>query len=491
MSIDIASFYRPNKMQARYHKSPADYVCLWGGADSGKSWGAYIENLLLSHDFSNNEGLVIRYSYRELKDTAVPKYMEFAQKMGIFIDFRASDMEMWVSTIDPNSKSIIKFRSIHEAGAKRTGQASKLGSTELGWWHLEEGQDPRIKEIIWQALIKRLRLAHIPFRRGTITCNPPTPDHWIYRIFWPLRELPDGIQRITNEDGSESTIQLITTTTTDNVDVETGEPYYDVKNLNQMLAHFSPAMRQVYIEGKPAFVPVGVPIWSNFDWNIHTGEFEPERGRKVIRIWDFGRRRACVIFLQLARVRNEKIYGLNQQRPPLDRITFLRELIFENKTTYRMAEEVKSYSSEEFANFVFDDVGDIAGKQKKAESELSSFDILKELGIRVRGRAVQGIREKCIELIEEKLGTVVQGTPIIQIDEKRCPVLVGALSGEWTRDEEGHPTEDNYYEHPGDCAIYTIANFFMNEHKASTPIIIKFPSYGQIKEKLTKVAIVR
>lgn len=474
-------------MQAKYHASDATYVCLWGGADSGKSWGAIVENLLLSHDFPRNEGLVVRYSYRELKDTALAKYIEFSQKMGIYLDFRASDMELWVATCNPNEKSIIKFRSIHEAGAKRSGQASKLGSTELGWWHLEEGQDPRIKEIVWQALIKRLRLAHIPFRRGTITCNPPTPDHWIYRIFWPLRELPNGVDITVNSDGTVSKKQIITTTTTDNVDTETNKPYYDEKNLQDMLANFSPAMRQVYIEGKPAFIPVGMPIWSNFDWNIHTGEFEPERFRKVIRIWDFGRRRACVVFAQLARIRNEKIYGLSQQRPPLDRITFLRELIYEDRTTYRMAEEVKSYCQDEFRDFIFDDIGDNAGKQKKAEAELSSFEILKELGIRIRGKPVQNIREKCIERLEEKMGTLVQGSPIIQIDEKRCPVLTGALSGEWTRDEFGKPVEDNYYEHPGDCAIYLIANYFMNEHGKSTPLKIQFPSYGQFKERIRLV----
>src|SRR6266513_190076 len=479
--LNLSEVYKPNKMQEALHKSPAKYVCLWGGADSGKSWGAIIEGLLLMHDFPNNEGLVLRYSYTELRDYSIPKYIEFAQKLNIFIDYRVFDKELIIRTIDPERNSVIKFRATAERGAKAE-QSSKFGSTEIGFFHIEEAQDPRIKETVWHMLIKRLRrkdnMPIRPFCRGILTCNPPSPEHWLDRIFWTIREEPNGMK---------DDMQILTTKTTDNIDLATGKPLYNEENLQSLLKQFSPAWKQVYIEGKPAFIPIGHPVWTNFDWSLNAGEFEPQKNHKIIRIWDFGRRRSCVLFAQMIRVRNENIHGLQQVRPPLDRVTFLRELIYEGKTTYRMAEEAIAYSNSEFFGYSFDDIGDFAGKQKKAEADKSSFDILRWYNINIKGRPMQGIREKCIEIIEEKLQQKVSGIPLIEVDEKRCPVLTEAFAGSWTRDDNGDPTEDNYYEHVSDCAIYLFANFMLDGQRPSTPIKINVPVYGNNRKNDRKV----
>ena len=247
---------------------------------------------------------------------------------------------------------------------------------------------------------------------------------------------------------------------------------------------FSPAWQQVYIYGKPAFIPIGRPVWTNFDPIANAGTFEPEQNRRIIRSWDFGRRRSCCIFAQILRVRDEKIHGLMSVRPPLDRIAYLRELIFEGKTTFRMADEVIAYSNEEFPEWKFDDVGDFAGNQKHAEHEKSSFEILRSIGIHIRGRPMQNSRAKCIEIIEEKLAQRVQGIPLIQVDERRCPLLSESFSGSWTFDDKGQPQEDNYYEHPSDCAIYVVANYLITGQNSHAPLTMSTPKYGQRKFKV-------
>jgi len=470
-TINIDSFYKPNKMQEVLHASDATFICAWGGAASGKSWFAILEGLFLMRDFPNNEGMVLRYSMRELEDHTIPKYREFAEKMGILFNWKEQKKELWIRSVDPEKPSVIKFRSIKEQGAK-THESMKFGSTEIGFFHIEEGQDPRIKETHWQMLVKRLRrkdnMPIKPFCRGIITCNPPTPDHWIYKKFYHLKD---------KDDGREGEYQFYHTQTTDNVD-ETGKPLYDVDNYNRMVADFSPAWQLVYLKGKPAFIPVGRPVWSNFDFANNTGEFDAIPSRRVIRVWDFGRRRSCVEFFQILRIRDEKIYGLQSVRPPLDRIVALRELIFEGKTTSRMAEEVVAYSNTEFPDYNFDDVGDNAGKQKKAEHEKSSFEILKEHHVNIRGRPVQYIRERCIDIIEDKLAQKVQGLPLIQVDERRCPVLTEALSGSWTRNDNGDPDEDNFYEHPSDCLIYLVANYLLSGQRSGVTLKIATPKYG-------------
>jgi len=478
-SINVSDFYRPNQLQETLHKSPAVFQCAWGGADSGKSWWARAEGLFLSYDFPDNEGFVLRYSGQELKDFSIPSYIEFAQKMGIFLDFKVGSGgvggDMIVATRNPEVTSVIKFRSIKEAGAKHE-QSSKFGSTEIGWFHIEEAQDPRIKETVWHMLIKRLRRhkdksdpLYIAQKRGMVTCNPPTPDHWCYRVFWPIRE---------KESGIEGDYQIYLTKTTDNIDQVTKKPLYDEANLKRMLASYSPAWQQVYIYGKPAFIPMGRPVWSNFDYSLNAGEFDPVMNRTVIRSWDFGRRRACTLFVQLIRIRDEKIYGLQTQRPPLDRITYLRELLFEGKTVTRMIHEVLAFSNVEFPDYKFEDIGDYAGTQKKAEFEKSCWDILKEHKIKIRGKPMQYIREKCIDAIDEKMAHLVQGEPLLQVDEKRCPVLTEALSGSWTRNDKGIPSDDNFYEHPSDCAIFVVANYLLTGQNARPQLKISVPKYG-------------
>jgi terminase large subunit-like protein len=472
MSIDLSQFYRPNAMQKALHESDATFVCAWGGADSGKSWFAIIESLLLSYDFPNNEGLVLRFSYRELKDYNIPKFIEFAQRMGIFIDFKAGSDELILRTCQPEYHSVIKFRSIKEAGA-RFGQSSKFGSTEIGFFVLEEAQDPRIKESIWHTLVKRLRrwenMPIRPFRRGIVICNPPTPDHWVYRIFWHLKEMPGG------RDGD---YQIYHTKTTDNVSLENNKPLYDEENFKQMLSSFSQSWQQVYLEGKPAFVPIGRPVFTNFDLNANVAKLDLDSNRRVIRSWDFGRRRSAVLFAQLARVRGDKLSGLEVKRPPLDRIVVLKELLFEDRTTSRMADEVVAFSNSEFPECKFDDIGDNTGRQRKAEFEKSSFEILQSKNIHIRGRPMQYIREKSIQILDDKFAYFVSGVPLVLLDVEGCPILIECLSGAWTRDDKGIPAEDSYYEHVGDCMLNIIANYLVTGQYSREPIKINMPQYS-------------
>ena len=469
MIVELSQVYKPNALQQVIHSCPYPYLCVWGGTDSGKSWGSMVEGNLLAYEFPGNVGVVTRFTYRELKDKTIGAFLEWSEKLNLLVQYRATDMEAILRTKEDGKTSTVYFRSLDKP--------SKFGSFESGFVILEEAQDPRIKESIWLTFTKRNRLKHVPHRRIIVVCNPPTPDHWVYRYFYPgkgqdLNTLIHG--KSFNEDYA-----IVLTDTYSNVDVQTGKPLYTVETLRQLERTLTPAWKKVFIGGEPAYIPVGLPIWTNYNEESHGGSFEPIRNRKIIRIWDFGRRRSCVVFAQIVRVRDENLYGLQMQRPPLDRVIFLRELIYDNKTTERMGTEVVAYSNSEFPEYIFDDIGDIAGRQRRAEADQSSFEILKKrFNITIKGKAVQNIREQCIETIEEKMAMRVSDLPLIQADTRRCPVLSEALSGMWVRDEKGNPSEDNYYEHVADCAIYLIANYLLTNQGAVTPIKIKVPAYG-------------
>jgi hypothetical protein len=478
MIIDLEQHYRPNAVQKVIHSCQYPYLCVWGGTDSGKSWGAMVEGNLLSYDFPGNIGVVTRFTYRELKDKTVGAFLEWSEKLGLLINYNKTDMEATLRTCEDGKFSKVFFRSLDKP--------SKFGSFESGWVLIEEGQDPRIKESIWLTFTKRNRLNYIPHRRIIVVCNPPTPDHWIYRYFYPGKG--QELNALIHGKSFNDDYAIVLTDTYSNVD-ETGKPLYTVETLKQLERTLTPAWRKVFISGEPAYIPIGLPVWTNYSEESNGGSFEPIRGRKIIRIWDFGRRRSCCIFAQIVRVRDENLYGLQMQRPPLDRIVFLRELVYDNKTTQRMGSEVVAYSSSEFPEFLFDDIGDIAGKQHRAEAKESSYEILKKhFDIRVKGRAVQNVREQCVETIEEKMSMQVSGLPLVQIDNKRCPLLSEALSGMWVRDDKGFPSEDNYYEHVADCAIYLVANYLLTNQISKTPIKIKLPQYGRPRKQEVTVS---
>jgi hypothetical protein len=475
MIIDLEKLYKPNALQNVIHSCQYPFLCVWGGTDSGKSWGSMVEGNLLSYDFPGNVGVVTRFTYRELKDKTIGAFIEWSEKLNLLLDYSKTDMKAILRTREPGITSEVFFRSLDKP--------SKFGSFESGFVILEEAQDPRIKESMWLTFTKRNRLKRIPHRRIIVVCNPPTPDHWVYRYFYPGKG--QDLNTLIHGKSFNDDYAIVLTDTYSNVDVDTKQPLYTVETLRQLERTLTPAWKKVFIGGEPAYIPVGLPVWTNYQASepgvvtSNGGSFEPIRGRKIIRIWDFGRRRSCCVFAQIVRVRDENLYGLQMQRPPLDRVIFLRELIYDNKTTERMGSEVVAYSNSEFSDFLFDDIGDNAGKQHKAETDKSSFEILKKhFGINIKGKPVQNIREQCIETIEEKMAMKVSDIPLIQIDEKRCPLLSEALSGMWVRDDKGNPSEDNYYEHVADCAVYLIANYLLTNQSSRTPIKIKVPTYG-------------
>ena len=96
---------------------------------------------------------------------------------------------------------------------------------------------------------------------------------------------------------------------------------------------------------------------------------------------------------------------------------------------------------------------------------------------------MQYIREKSIQILDDKFAYFVSGVPLVLLDIEGCPVLIECLSGAWTRDDKGVPAEDNYYEHFGDCILNIVANFLTTGQYSREPIKINMPNYGGNKAK--------
>lgn len=374
---------------------------------SGKTATLVVEGIALSLQYPGNVGLIARKTLPELKSTTLKRFFEFLPDP-LILSYNKTDRELLIRT---NGKpSLVHFGPCDEI--------NRYKSLELGWFGLDEADE--ISEDHWLTLCGRLRMKDIP-QFGMLATNPTSPNHWIFRKW--MKEPLEGYE-IFRSKTSDNAANL--------------PPDYE-ENLRKT---YSSDWVDRFVGGQFGVLQSGDPCFPDFEMSVHALPQEPDKSLPLIRGWDFGRRRPCVVFAQMDKEGRFKI---------------LRTLLGENEDIYEFSERVIKYSNQNFNIWKFDDYCDPAGKHER-DSGKPSVKVLNEKGIFPRFR-MSTPDQRATHMRKMMRGTI-KGEPEFQVDPVNT-YLIEAFMGGYQIDDSGKPRKDGYYEHGIDALGYIICNTCM------------------------------
>ena len=150
---------------------PAMYSVIDGGWSSGKTYAICLKGLILSAIYPRNQGLIGRFSSKDLEDNVLPVFFDVCPPSWI----KGYQKTRKVLTL--KNGSIILFRHIHDADPKRR----HITGMNLGWFGLDQMEELNITH--WNTLLGRLRLPRAKKRFGFGNANPNGKD-WIFNMFF-------------------------------------------------------------------------------------------------------------------------------------------------------------------------------------------------------------------------------------------------------------------------------------------------------------------
>lgn len=243
--INVEVSYTPMEKQLKFHNSTAKYRLYSGCWGGGKTKGGDEEVIKQCLMYPGNQGIVLRKTFPELRDTTMAVFFEEIALYSAAISEPIGDAKYGMSEGIPgfhSGKQSFKFTNgsiVFFRYAEGTGrlEGEHLAGFTLGFFYIDEGID--VSENVFDQLCGRLR------RRGTarcgwITTNPGSKSHWIYlRFFDKIDVDPDEFF-------------VVETTIYDNYHLP--EDY--VRSLERKL---SPENQERYLKGK----------WGKFKGQIH------------------------------------------------------------------------------------------------------------------------------------------------------------------------------------------------------------------------------
>jgi hypothetical protein len=406
--------YTPLAKQEQFHQSQAKFRLYIGAWRSGKTYAGCIEGYKHSILYPKNCGIIFRKDFTNLQDTTMKTFLQVVPQDDI-LDFNKSEHRIMLK-----NGSEIYFRHLKDG--------LKLGSLSLGWFFIDEAEE--IDEEIFTALIGRLSLKNSACV-GWLVSNPPNTDHWLYRTF---------------NDNPDNSYQVFYASTYEN---KANLPQDYIASLEKL----PESWRKKYLEGHWGFTPDGRPFYQGFIESLHKKKLEPIKDRYIYRSFDYGYNFPFCSFHQL---------------DAKGRWLIISEIMGREITIEKFGEYIKTYCAEHFPGFSFQDFGDPAGLQKSDKSERTSVEILNSLGIYPVSK-VSTYRERK-EIIERKLSTLVEGIPMLQIDES-CKIIIDGFLGGYhypirSKAQAYNPVvmeipfRDGFYEHGLNSVEYFAVNMF-------------------------------
>jgi hypothetical protein len=384
-----------------FHLSEAKSRLLVGPFRSGKSVAAVMELFMMAWKLKDCRTVCVRSSYRELKDTVVRSFFEWVPKEKG--EWRESDMIFKIPTPLGGHWEIF-FRS-----AETADDVSKFKGFEITTYWLDEAHElsPDVKSILdgrlsWPAG------SDSKIFRSILTTNPCSTNHWVYNMY--VRDPLPG--HVYWRQGANENPHL-------------HKEYYD--DLRQQYRDRPELMRR-YVEGQWGEVFSGLPVYGqSFMWDHHVSRehLTPVKDRPIYRGWDYGvSRNPAVVFAQVL---------------PSGQLIVLREMWSDDTFIDEFGDAVNSYSRRNFPDFVFEDVGDPAGRARVATNESSAQEILATKGIYVRSAYTNELTPR-LESVQRLLALSPKGRPKILFDP-RCTRLIDGMSGGY-KYKERHGTQE-------------------------------------------------
>lgn len=156
--------YTPEAQQIAFHKSPAKFRAFFGGVGCGKTIAGTVEALKMMMKYPGSEGLIGRYTDRELRQTTWKEFVNVIPP----------------ELVRDENKAQLKLTLINGSTAlgMHLQNEERLRSLNLGWAMIDEA--PEVSESVYNQLLARMR-GYGP-RRIWLVGNPEGRN-WIYHKF--------------------------------------------------------------------------------------------------------------------------------------------------------------------------------------------------------------------------------------------------------------------------------------------------------------------
>jgi len=407
-----------------FHESNAKSRLLVGPFRSGKSAAAVMELYLYAMALKNCRTVCVRKTYRMLKDTVIKTFFEWVPKEA----GKYSEADMIFSMPTPLGGTWeVLFRS-----ADTAEDIEKFRGLELTNYWVDEAQE--VAQDVKLILDGRLSWPAGSDRsifKSVLTTNPCDTEHWLYKMF-VMDPLPDHVY--WRQSARENP--------------HLHDSYYD-----ELASAYRdrPELKRRYVDGEWGAIFSGKPVYGQeFAWDFHVAKehIVPVQGLTIHRGWDFGLTPACII----------------TQSHPNGTWNILRELWSDDMGIDEFGDAVVDFCNREFQGFLYEDVGDPAGRSRAQTDEKSCMDILATKGIWCREALTNAIIPR-LESVKRRLTKSYKGRPRLLIDP-RCKRLIDGFSGGYRFSERGNTgtfgdsPEKNQYSHIHDALMYIAMDLF-------------------------------
>jgi len=394
-------------------------LLLYGGVGSGKSRAMMAPVIEMLLEVPNLRVLWARQDLKDINLSICDKFFEILPNMQVVNQNK--QYNYYEIAQQGGTTSRIYFNGLKDL--------SGLSSQEFGVICITEAYETT--ENAYRTLKRRCRQNGCP-NMILMETEPPNEGHWLARLTDPSKEEYDpDIEKWK---------------------VSTMENWENLpKAYTGSLLSMPHAWKRKYLYGEEGFIPDGKPFYEGFKEDLHTGEFQWNKDKPILRGWDYGfHHPACII----------------SQVDVNDRWIILREIMGSDVTIDKFADAVEKECNLFYPNAEYIDYGDPAGRQVNDKSEKTSEDILRDKGIKVRSKKSDYRTRK--EIIDGKLSKIIMGKPALMVDTKCKIVIDGFLGGYHYRllkpgqevlDKYEVPFHDDFYCLTGDTKIRTVTGW--------------------------------
>lgn len=413
---------------------------LYGATRSGKTEGviALILEILLTHP--GCRALGSRRTYTQLQDSLIPSIADpiptgFLQRKGYVpredYEIRSGDRP---GLYFKNGSSWV-FRSTDRADKAGEGKADNLGGAQYDLVLLEECDE--IDEGYYKTIVGRMSGPAAPARAIFMIENPPSQEHWTYRLFFKDRVADPRSNYFAMHFPTEDNQRNLPPGYIESLEKEySADPGLYRKF---RLGLFTPA-----IKGKPIFK-------GYFNRKIHVApqSLSWNKNMPLWRIWDFGFRHPAMV--------------IGQEDKETGQIKWLRAHLGDDELLAPFAERMLKNCKRWYPDADYIDICDQAGKKRSGLSDKSEVQVLEAMGLRPRYK--YSLIEWGIQLLWQELSTLLPGgKPAMIFDPHHATILVDAFEFGYTQDpnaksDDIRPIKDGNFDHCMDCARYAVVMF--------------------------------
>lgn len=404
--------YNPLPSIIKFHESPARVKVLWGPLGTGKTSGAIFEFILQCQESTMPlDGMAIRGSYRELRDSTVKTFFKW---FGDISEWRESDSMAFIrlpSADDPKRilEHILRFRSLD-----KPEDAKKVQSFEGAFCMLDEvvptfagatmraseGIPLEIAEYTNARLRHEFKGQHAHRYTQVIVANPPPPSHWLYKHY-----IAADPAKLEKKRGGVSIHFVPRAENVKNLPPD----YYEILSD----AFHDPDMVRRLVDGEIVTHYAGVAVFPETSNENFTSERLPAmKGVPLMVGWDYGLTPAT-LFTQLL---------------PNGQWRWLSEVQSFNHALEVHLDLVVAHIHDNYPGFEMRHWGDPAGAQRSQTDEKTCVEMAAKAGFTIRpGRLDWQSRKESIK--QRLLRKASDGKPGVLISRTGCPLASEGMAG--------------------------------------------------------------